>query len=293
MSRKLRSLMLAGTGSDVGKSLVTTALCRILKEDGYHPAPFKAQNMAPYYYTTERGEMISIAQAIQASAAGVTPIAEMNPVLMMPSSVVDSKVICLGKDLGQYHARDYFRETEGKALLRKAAWEAYDRLSQQYNPIVLEGAGSVTELNLLDTDFVNMPMAAYANAAVLLIADIERGGVFASVYGSIMLQKPQHRRLIKGVIINKFRGDIELFEEARQMILDLTGVPVLGVIPYLKGVDLPSEDTLSDKGTHKVAYDPTDLPEYEEAYHLLAKHFRQHLDMERLYQILTENDTEA
>lgn len=287
---KLRSIMLAGTGSDVGKSLVTTAISRILLQDGYHPAPFKAQNMAPYYFTTPKGEMISIAQAIQAKAAGLAPNALMNPVLMMPSSVTNSKVICLGEDCGNKHAREYFRESEGKEKLRKAAWGAYDQLRQIYNPIVLEGAGSVSELNLLDTDFVNMPMAEYADAAVILIADIERGGVFASVYGSIMLQKPEHKRLIKGIIINKFRGDIELFNPARKMIEELCGVPVLGVIPYLDQVDFPSEDTLSDKGAIKVSYTTDDLQGYEHAFDQVADHFRKHLDLNKLYSILSQND---
>lgn len=281
--------MLAGTGSDVGKSLVTTAICRILLQDGYQPAPFKAQNMAPYYFTTPEGEMISIAQAIQAAAAGLAPTALMNPVLMMPSSVTDSKVICLGKDLGQHHARDYFRQSEGKEKLKRAAWGAYDQLSAMYNPIVLEGAGSVTELNLLDTDFVNMPMAEHAQAAVILIADIERGGVFASVYGSVMLQKPEHRKLIKGIIINKFRGDIELFNPARQMIEELCGVPVLGVIPYLDHVDLPSEDSLSDRKPSQVSYNPEDLERYSESFDQIADHFRAHIDLPQLYSIL-QND---
>lgn len=287
---QLRSVMLAGTGSDVGKSLVTTAICRILLQDGFHPIPFKAQNMAPYYYTTPNGEMISIAQAIQSKAAGLLPEARMNPVLMMPSSVTDSKVICLGKDCGVQHARDYFRQSEGKEQLRQAAWRAYDEIRAEYNPVVLEGAGSVTELNLLDTDFVNLPMAEHANAAVILIADIERGGVFASIYGSVMLQKPEHRRLIKGVIINKFRGDIELFSPATKMIESLCGIPVLGVIPYIEHVDFPSEDTLSDKGASKVSYTLNDLEGYDAAFDQLADHFRRHLDIDKFYHILSTND---
>lgn len=287
---QLRSLMLAGTGSDVGKSLVTTAICRILLQDGYHPAPFKAQNMAPYYFTTPQGEMISIAQAIQAAAAGIAPSALMNPVLMMPSSVTNAKVICLGNDCGEHHARDYFRQSEGKRKLKEAAWEAYNQLCLEYDPIVLEGAGSVTELNLLDSDFVNMPMAEHAQAAVILIADIERGGVFASVYGSIMLQKPEHRRLIKGIIINKFRGDIDLFTPARQMIEELCGVPVLGVIPYLEHIELPSEDTLSDHKPSQVSYTTEDLAKYSDTFDQIADHFRAHLDLPRLYSILHNND---
>lgn len=282
--------MIAGTGSDVGKSMIAAAICRILKQDGHHPAPFKAQNMAPYYYTAPNGDRISIAQAIQAKAAGVTPEALLNPVLMMPSSVTDAKIYCLGKEYGEQHARDYFRQSEGRRELQAHAWKAYDQLALRYNPIVLEGAGSVSELNLLDTDFVNMPMAEYADAAVILVADIERGGVFASVYGSVMLQKPEHRRLIKGIIINKFRGDLSIFAPAVEMIESLTGVPVLAVLPYMDGELLPSEDTLSDKGEHKVAYDQNDLDRFESTFDLLANHLRSHINMELLYKILNRDD---
>lgn len=288
--KKLRPLMIAGTGSDVGKSLVVAALCRLLKQDGYNPAPFKAQNMAPYYYTAPNGDRISIAQAIQAKAAGVTPQALLNPVLMMPSSVVESKIYCLGKEHGSHQAREYFRQSEGRAELKQAAWGAYDQLAEQYNPIVLEGAGSITELNLLDTDFVNMPMAAHANAAVVLVADVERGGVFASLYGSVMLQKPQHKQLIKGLIINKFRGDRSIFEPAIEMITQLTGVPVLGVLPYMEGELLPSEDTLSDKGKSKVSYTDADLEGYDTTFDRMADHLRQHLDTTKLYQILSQDE---
>lgn len=286
----LRPLMIAGTGSDVGKSLVVAAFCRLFKQDGYHPAPFKAQNMAPYYYTAPNGDRISIAQAIQSKAAGVEPHALLNPVLMMPSSMVESKIYCLGKEFGNHQAREYFRQSEGRGILKQSAWGAYDQLVEQYNPIVLEGAGSVSELNLLETDFVNMPMAEHANAAVVLVADIERGGVFASIYGSVMLQKPEHRKLIKGIIINKFRGDRTIFEPAIQMIEELTNVPVLGVLPYMEGELLPSEDTLSDHGKSKVSYTNADLEGYETTFDKMADHLRQHLDVEKLYKILSDDE---
>lgn len=282
--------MVAGTGSDVGKSLITASLCRIFRQDGYNPAPFKAQNMAPYYYTAENGDRISIAQAIQARAARIEPTASLNPVLMMPASVTESKIFCMGEDIGNQHSREYFRQSEGRQKLKSAAWKAYDQLAEQYNPIVLEGAGSVTELNLLETDFVNMPMAEHANAAVFLVADIERGGVFASLYGSVMLQKPEHRKLIKGLIINKFRGDMTLFLPAIEMIEQLTHVPVLGVLPYLQDVDLPSEDSLSADQQTKVSYIHSDLEGYDETFDHMADHLRKHLDMSKIYEILGSNE---
>lgn len=290
MMERLRPVMIAGTGSDVGKSMITMALCRILKQDGYQPAPFKAQNMAPYYYTAPNGDRISVAQALQAIAAGVTPEALLNPVLMMPSSATNAKIYCLGHEYGEQHARDYFRESNGRRELQGHAWKAYDQLKERYNPIVLEGAGSVTELNLLDTDFVNMPMAEYADAAVILVADIERGGVFASIYGSVMLQRPEHRRLIKGVIINKFRGDLSIFSSAIEMIEEQSQIPVLGVLPYLDQVELPSEDTLSDTCVHKADYTDADMQGFDDTFDLLADHLRSHIDMSLLYQILRHED---
>ncbi|MDY3120151.1 cobyric acid synthase [Porphyromonas somerae] len=283
---KMRPIMIAGTGSDVGKSMIVAALCRLLREDGFRPAPFKAQNMAPYYYTAPNGDRISVAQALQAVAAGVEPEALLNPVLMMPSSVTSAHIYCLGKEVGEQHARDYFRQSEGRKELQSHAWEAFDQLKTRYNPIVLEGAGSVSELNLLDTDFVNMPMAEHADAAVILVADIERGGVFASVYGSVMLQRPEHRKLIKGVLINKFRGDLSIFAPATKMIEELCGVPVLGVVPYMEGVELPSEDTLSDKSAHKSDYTDKDIEKLEDTFDQLASHLRSHIDVELLYKIL-------
>ena len=151
---------------------------------------------------------------------------------------------------------------------------------------MLEGAGSVSELNLLDTDFVNMPMAEHADAAVILVADIERGGVFASVYGSVMLQRPEHRKLIKGVLINKFQGDLSIFAPATKMIEKLCGVPVLGVVPYMEGVELPSEDTLSDKSAHKSDYTDEDIEKLQDTFDQLASHLRSHIDVELLYKIL-------
>ena len=262
--------MLAGTGSDVGKSVLATALCRIFLQDGYHPAPFKAQNMALNSYATPDGLEIGRAQAVQAEAAGLPCHTDMNPLLLKPQSDHTSQVVLHGKPIGNRDAYSFFSEerrvkseefaaavsAEGIAAansslftlhssLRKEVCAAFDRLAAQYNPIVMEGAGSICELNLRSHDLVNMPMAQHAKADVLLVGDIDRGGIFASVYGSIMLQTPEDRRRIKGIIVNKFRGDMRLFDDGRRMLQDICGVPVLGVIPYLKDVHIEGEDSVA------------------------------------------------
>ena len=241
---RLHPLMLAGTGSDVGKSLVATAFCRIFLQDGYQPAPFKAQNMALNSYATPEGFEIGRAQAVQAEAAGIPCHTDMNPLLLKPNSDHTSQVILNGRPIGNQHATQYFRR-EGREVLRQAVHEAFDRLAARFHPIVMEGAGSIAEINLRDVDIVNMSMARYANADVILVADIDRGGVFASVYGSIMLQEPEDRKLIKGIIINKFRGDRSLFDEGRKQLEQICGVPVLGVLPYLKDIHIEEEDSVS------------------------------------------------
>lgn len=241
---KLRPIMLVGTGSDVGKSVLATGLCRILRQEGYHPAPFKAQNMALNSYATPEGLEIGRAQAVQAEAAGIAPHTDMNPLLLKPSSERRSQIVLHGKPIGNQDAYEYFR-TVGRGELREEVHQAYDRLETRYNPIVLEGAGSISELNLRDSDLVNMSMAEHAGASVLLVADIDRGGVFASVYGSIALQTPEHRALIKGIIINKFRGDIRLFEEGKRMIEELCSVPVIGIVPYYTDIHIEEEDSVA------------------------------------------------
>lgn len=242
--QQLHPIMFVGTGSDVGKSVVAAAFCRIFRQDGYHPAPFKAQNMSLNSYATPDGLEIGRAQAVQAEAAGIDCDADMNPILLKPQSDHTSQVVLLGKPDGNQSAGNYFRK-EGRERFRQAAHEAFDRLRSRYNPIVMEGAGSVSEINLRDVDIVNMPMAQYAKADVILVADIDRGGVFASVYGSIMLMTEEERRLVKGILINKFRGDIRLFESGKKIIEDLCGVPVLGVLPYYHHIHIEEEDSVS------------------------------------------------
>ncbi len=242
--------MLVGTGSDVGKSVLCTALCRIFLQDGYHPAPFKAQNMALNSYATPDGLEIGRAQAVQAEAAKVPCHTDMNPLLLKPNSEHTTQVVLNGKPIGNRSAYEYFRK-EGREELRHEVHAAFDRLAAKYHPIVMEGAGSVSELNLKDTDLVNMPMARYANADVILVADIDRGGVFASCYGSVMLQTPEDRKRIKGIIINKFRGDIRLFDEGRRMLEDLCGIPVLGVVPMFHHIVIEEEDSVQLTEKHR------------------------------------------
>ena len=205
--------MLAGTGSDVGKSILAAALCRIFKQDGYAPAPFKAQNMALNSYATPEGFEIGRAQAVQAEAAGIPCHTDMNPLLLKPQSDHTSQVILNGKPIGNKDAYDYWRRGTSDIDFRKEVCAAFNRLATKYNPVVMEGAGSIAEINLKDRDLVNLSMARHAKADVILVGDIDRGGVFASVYGSIMLQTPEDRKLIKGIIINKFRGDIPYFKD--------------------------------------------------------------------------------
>ena len=243
--KRLHPIMLAGTGSDVGKSIIAAAFCRILKQDGYQPAPFKAQNMALNSYVTPEGLEIGRAQAVQAEAAGIPCHTDMNPLLLKPSSDHTSQVVLNGKPIGNKDAYDYWRRGSSEIDFRKEVCDAFDRLATKYNPIVMEGAGSIAEINLKDRDLVNLSMARHAKADVILVGDIDRGGVFASVYGSIMLQTPEYRKLIKGIIINKFRGDMRLFDEGRRMLEDICGVPVLGVVPYFKDIYIEEEDSVS------------------------------------------------
>ena len=243
--KTLHPIMFAGTGSDVGKSIVAAAFCRIFKQDGYTPAPFKAQNMALNSYATPDGLEIGRAQAVQAEAAGIPCHTDMNPLLLKPNSDHTSQVVLNGKPIGNKDAYDYWRKRSERIDFRVEVHAAFDRLASRYNPIVMEGAGSIAEINLKDRDLVNMSMAQHAKADVILVGDIDRGGVFASVYGSIMLQSPEDRKRIKGIIINKFRGDMRLFDEGRRMLEEICGIPVLGVIPYYKDIYIDEEDSVA------------------------------------------------
>ncbi len=250
----LKPIMFVGTCSDAGKSVINTAFCRIFREDGYTPAPFKAQNMSLNSYSTPEGGEIGRAQAVQAEACGIPPHTDMNPVLLKPTNDKSSQVILNGRPVGNMSAREYFRSRNKDYLLQEAL-AAYRRLAGKYNPVVLEGAGSISELNLRERDITNMRMAREVGAATYLVADIDRGGVFASVYGSVMLLPEEERKLIKGIIVNKFRGDVSLFEEGRELIRKLTGIPVVGVLPYFTDIQIEEEDSvaLEQKKVHALS----------------------------------------
>ncbi len=236
-----RSLAVLGTGSDVGKSVVATALCRIFSDAGIDVAPYKAQNMSNNSGVTQDGSEIGRAQIAQAEAARVVPTADMNPVLLKPNSDKGAQVVLQGRVCSTESAGSYFRDTSRWAA---AAAESLERLMRKHELIVIEGAGSCAEMNLYERDFVNFRTARAAGAAVLLVADIDRGGVFAQVAGTLAIIPPEDRALVKGVIINRFRGDIGLFRDGVRIIEEMTGVPVLGVIPYFRGFSIDAEDAV-------------------------------------------------
>lgn len=242
--KNLKPVMFVGTGSDVGKSIVNTGFCRILKQDGYNPAPFKAQNMSLNSFATPDGFEIGRAQAVQAEACGVDCHTDMNPILLKPTNDKSSQVVLNGKPVGTQSAVDYFMGNNKLALFEEAK-SAFYRLNDRFNPIVLEGAGSISELNLKSRDITNMRMATEVDAVTYLVADIDRGGVFASVFGSIQLLDEKERNQIKGILINKFRGDITLFESGKKILEELTGKPVLGVLPYFRDIHIEEEDSVS------------------------------------------------
>ncbi len=240
------ALFIGGTGSDVGKSVVSAGLCRILKRHGYLVAPFKAQNMANNSAVTPGGGEIGRAQALQAAACGLEPHVDMNPILLKPNSETGSQVIVQGRPVGNMGVREY-HQFKDQAFTKVK--ESYRRLSSQVEMVVLEGAGSIAEINLRAHDFTNLKAAEMAAAAGILVADIERGGVFASILGTIELLTPTERAQLRGIIINRFRGDASLLDSGISLIEDRTGLPVLGVVPYLK-LDLPAEDSLGFELRH-------------------------------------------
>ncbi len=242
-----KAIMIQGTMSNVGKSYVAAALCRIFKQDGYRVAPFKSQNMALNSYITEDGFEMGRAQAMQAEAAGVAPEVSMNPILLKPTTDIGSQVIVNGISRGNMHAAAYFRY---KAKLIPEIMDAYQRLDNAYDIIVIEGAGSPVELNLKQDDIVNMGMAKLANAPVLLVGDIDRGGVFAQLLGTCNLLETDERALVKGLLVNKFRGDGTLFTDGKRILEEMSGLPVVGVIPHTH-VEIDDEDSLSDKLNNK------------------------------------------
>ena len=238
-----KNIMIQGTMSNAGKSLLCAGLCRIFRQDGYRVAPFKSQNMALNSYITKNGGEMGRAQVVQAEAAGIAPDVRMNPILLKPTTDVGSQVIVNGVVQGNMRAMEYHAR---KLEFVPAVMEAYRSLAEEYDIIVIEGAGSPAEINLKQTDIVNMGLAKLVDAPVLLVGDIDRGGVFAQLYGTVALLEEDERARIKGTVVNKFRGDRKILEPGLQMLEELCGVPVAGVIPYTH-VDIDEEDSLSER----------------------------------------------
>lgn len=235
-------LMVQGSSSSAGKSLLVTALCRIYARRGVRVAPFKAQNMSNNAAVCPDGSEIGRAQALQAAAAGLNPSVDMNPVLIKPEADSRSQVILMGQPWQRLEAQTYY---EKKAILWEYVTAALDRLRAAYDLVIIEGAGSPAELNLRAGDIVNMAVARYAQSPVLLVGDIDRGGIFAQLLGTLWLLEPEERALVRGLVVNKFRGDLSLFAEGVRILEQKGDVPVLGVIPYLKNLHLPDEDAVS------------------------------------------------
>ncbi|MCI8714429.1 MAG: cobyric acid synthase [Oscillospiraceae bacterium] len=236
-----KNIMIQGTMSNAGKSLLAAGLCRVLRQDGYTVAPFKSQNMALNSFITASGGEMGRAQVVQAEAAGIAPDVRMNPILLKPTTDMGSQVIVNGRPVGNMNAMEYYRR---KAEFVPAVLEAYRSLESAYDVVVIEGAGSPAEINLKREDIVNMGLARLVDAPVLLMGDIDRGGVFAQLYGTVALLEEDERARIKGVVVNKFRGDRAILEPGLKTLEELCGVPVAGVVPYLD-VDIDDEDSLS------------------------------------------------
>ena len=234
--------MVQGTSSSAGKSWLVTALCRIYARRGLHVAPFKAQNMSNNAAVCADGSEIGRAQAVQALAAGIEPTADMNPILLKPEADARSQTVVLGRPWRVQAAREFY---DYRGRLWPVVTGALDRLCEAYELIVVEGAGSAAELNLKDRDLVNMAVARYARAPVLLVGDIDRGGIFAQLLGTLSLLDPEERALVRGLVVNKFRGDPTLFADGVQMLEERGGVPVLGVVPYLRDLVIPEEDAVA------------------------------------------------
>lgn len=242
-----KNLMILGTASTVGKSILTAAFCRIFKQEGYRVSPFKSQNMALNSYVTAEGFEMGRAQVVQAEAAGVAPLVQMNPILLKPTSDVGSQIILHGKVFKNMKAAEYFAF---KAALKPEIMKAYGYLDERFDVIVMEGAGSPAEINLKQEDLVNMGMAEMVDAPVILVGDIDKGGVFASLYGTVMLLEPQERARIKGYIINKFRGDAAILQPGIDMFREKLDLPCLGVVPFMEHA-IDDEDSVTTRFDRK------------------------------------------
>lgn len=276
-----KALMIQGTSSGVGKSTLTTGICRILKQDGHTVATFKSQNMSNNAFVLENGLEMAKSQAIAAYACGIEPHPDMNPILLKILQN-GTDVIVNGKSIGAMNREAYksYKENIWTQIL-----EPYDKLNRQYETIIVEGAGSPVEMNLKANDIVNMGLAQKIKSPVLLVADIERGGVFASVKGTLDLLESHERSFIKGIIINKCRGQKEYFTDVKQMMEEITRLPVLGLVPYSQ-IDIEDEDSLIDANVGLKT--EKSIEHMNIQFDLLADMLREHLELNKIYKILEE-----
>ncbi|KAB2328601.1 cobyric acid synthase [Cytobacillus depressus] len=277
----MKGIMIQGTASDVGKSLITTALCRAFANEGFKVAPFKSQNMCNFSYITHNGKEIGRSQGIQAEAAKTSANEWMNPILLKPRPNQLSEVVLLGKSLETIPGKNYRELFYEKGI--QTIETALENLAEDYDLLIMEGAGSPVEINLKDKELVNMKVAEMADVPVLLVADIERGGVFASIVGTLELLTAAERARVKGLIINKFRGDHHLFKDGVKWLEEKTGIPVLGVLPYVENHMIAEEDSLSATEAVGPTY-PNETN--DEIYDELAARLLKHLDWERLKDII-------
>lgn len=277
-------IMIQGTTSNAGKSLTVAALCRIFKQDGYKVAPFKSQNMTSITCIDHEGLEMGTAQAMQAEAAGIKPEARMNPILLKPTGDKGAQIVLNGKVFKDMSASEYYNY---KKEMIPHILKAYNSLAEEHDIVVIEGAGSPAEINLRDNDIVNMGMAKLVDAPVIIVGDIDRGGVFASLAGTMLLLDEEEKARVKGFVINKFRGDVNLLLPGLKMLEEITKVDVLGVVPYMN-VDLDNEDSLSESGKKSYLHEleGLNLKKYKEnQYDNLADCVRKSLDMEKIYKV--------
>ncbi|MHA6258953.1 cobyric acid synthase [Sporosarcina sp. CAU 1771] len=273
----MNGVIVLGTASDSGKTMICTALCRILSDEGVRVTPFKSQNMSQFSAFTERGEEMSRAQFIQAEAARITPSIYMNPILLKPVPGMKSEVLFLGEKMGLVSGMDYKEHYFQRGI--EAIETSLKKLSETYDTVIIEGAGSPAEVNLNDREIVNMRVADIANVPAILVADIDRGGAIASIVGTLQLLSPEHRARVKGIVINKFHGDVSLFQEGIEFIETYTEIPVLGVIPFKRDHGIEEEDA-----NRLVVKAPSGV----DVYDAWAAHVKANLNESLLKQILFE-----